>query len=268
MGARGHIFLLLGILEIDDQHAMASSQLDEIGQLATHGHDTAETGVDNHQAALGDMAVHSVEQGREIGLAERCLLSIEALEDVLHVARTALGGNERVELVAEGAKTRLVLLVHGDIREYERGIDGIVEEGHPMECMLHDTSFVDDVEHLLRPLVLIDIHHEMTAPRRSLPVDGAEVVACHIVLDLLELGVVADTTNAFDAQFCQSVADGQQLVFVKHQIGRIDLHIAFAFAGDAPLDKSQNRLHKHADVAKAIDATLGGTQPIGDGLHA
>ena len=71
-----HIFYVLGIFEINHQQTMAAGKLNEIGQLAPHSHHTAEIRVQNHQAALGDMTVHRIEQCGEVGFAKRRLLSI------------------------------------------------------------------------------------------------------------------------------------------------------------------------------------------------
>ena len=64
----------------------------------------------------------------------------------------------------------------------------MVEQRHPIERLLHEPPLVDDGEYLLRPLVLVTVDHEVVSPRRGLPVDGAVVIALHIVPHLLELG--------------------------------------------------------------------------------
>lgn len=66
-------------------------------------------------------------------------------------------------MVGEAYQTCLVCLAYGYVGEHQRGVDGIVEERHAVERLLHGASLVDDRHYLLRSLVLVYIDHELMA---------------------------------------------------------------------------------------------------------
>ena len=121
-------------------------------------------------------------------------------------------------MVGKGDDARLVLSVDYYIREHKRGVDSMVEQCHPLMRLLHETSFVDDGKDLLRALILIDIDHEMRAAGTRLPVDGAIVIALHIVADLLKLGIVAYLPDLFHPHLHQIVGGSHQFQTAEHEI--------------------------------------------------
>ena len=175
---------------------------------------------------------------------------------------TARWGNECVGMVGKAYKSCLVGLAHSHIRQHERGIYGIVEQSHALERLLHRPALVDDRHYLLRPLVLVDIHHKLMSASRCLPVERTVVVALHIFLYTLKLSVVASTAYALHAHLGKAVVHGKQLILMEHEIRGIDLGILRFAACVATLGKRQSRPHKHTYSAKAIHPTLRGAQLI------
>ena len=97
------------------------------------------------------------------------------------------------------------------------------------------------------------------------PVDGAVIIAHHIVLNLLEVRVMAYASDAFDTHLGEVIAHGEQLILTEHKIRRIDLDILRLATGETTLHQAQGRADKDPCMAKAIDATFRGTEGIGDG---
>ena len=258
----------LAVGEEDDEQPMALVELPQVGQLPLEATEPTEVGVKHEQAALADEPVDVDEQGGVVGLAEVGLLGIERLEDVLHLCGGLGGGKELVEVLVEGDEPSFVFLAHSDVAEHERRVDGIVEQGHAVEGLLHHPALVDEVEDLLRALVGVDVDHELVAPGAGLPVDGAVLVALHIVFDLLKLGVVAGTADALDAQLGEVVAHGEQFVAVEHEVAGIDLDIDGMVAGEASLDEAEHGGGEHAYAPEAVDAAPRGPQPVGDAAVA
>ena len=164
---------------------------------------------------LADVAADTHRESREVGLLEVGLLGVERFHEFVYMAGTAVGSHEGFKVIVEGDESGTVLLAHGYIAECQGGVDGIVEEGHALKSLLHDTALVDNAKHLLRPLVLIDVHHRTAETRGGPPVDGAVVVTAQIVADMLELGIVAYAAYTLDAWLLQVLADGHQLILVQ-----------------------------------------------------
>ena len=148
----------------------------------------------------------------EVGLAEGRLLAVECLHERLHVCGAAVGGHETVELLGEGDETGVVHLADGDERQGQGGVDAVVEQRHALESLLHDAAFVDDAIDALRAFVLVDVDHQVVSACGGFPVDGAEVGARRVFLDVLELRLVAHAAYALGTRLGEVVADGQQLI--------------------------------------------------------
>ena len=177
-----------------------------------------------------------------------------------------VGGYEGVEMLLEGDEPGVVGLAHGHIGERQCGVDAVVEERHAAESLLHDASLVDDGVDALRAFVLIDVHHELVSPRRSLPVDGAEVVAGDVFLNVFELGMVAWTAYALRSRLGEIVADGQQLVLTEVEEGGIDGDILRFALREAPLNESDTGADEDAHAAETVDTATRGAQRVAYGL--
>ena len=197
----GKIIFHLIILEEHHQKTVAAVELKKIRQLPLHADTIGKTRIEHQERTLADVQVYPIYQGRIVGFGKAGLLAIENLQDVLHVASVSGGWHEILETGAEGYDARLVFLAHRHIRKHQRGVDGIVKIGHPPESLLHHPTLVDDAEHLLRTLVLIDVHHQTGGAGGGLPVDEPEIITRHIIPDLFKLGMIAHTANLLDAEF-------------------------------------------------------------------
>ncbi len=88
------------------------------------------------------------------------------------------------------------------------------------------------------------------------PVNGAVVVALHILLYLLEVGVVPHSANPLNTQFLQVIAHGEQFILSQHEIGRIYLDVARRLICKPPAYESQPDESEGAYIAEPIHATL------------
>ena len=177
----------------------------------------------------------SDEQGREVAFGKLRLLGVEGFLQAVYMARLVGGTDKGVEAVAEGDQSGFVFLADGDVGEYQGGIDGIVEQRHAREGLLHHAPLVDNAVDGLRAFLLILVHHELVPTGRGSPVNGAVVVAGDVVLDLLEVGVVAYAAYALQSHLVQVVAHGQQFVLAQHQVAGVDFHLLGGAAGVASL---------------------------------
>ena len=206
------------------------------------------------------MAPHSHRECREVGLSKVCLFGIECLHELVDMSRSAVGCHEGVKTVGKGEQSGTVFLAHGNVAESQRGVDGVVEERHALESLLHDTALVDNGKHLLGAFVLIDVHHRAAEACGSPPVDGTVVVAAQVVADVLEVRVVTDTAYALDARLLQVLADGHQLILVEFLIGRIDADIARGSTAVTALNETKAGGDEDEDMAEGVDAPTGGTE--------
>ena len=136
----------------------------------------------------------------------------------------------------------------------------MIQQRHTLGNVLHDAPSVDDAINMLRPLVLIDIDHQPRTASRGFPVDCSEIIANHIVLDVLEIGVMAYPADAFQTKFSGVVTECYQLVMAKHQVGGINLHILRLTLCVAAFQQSDGCLAEQPDIPEIIDATTGRTQ--------
>ena len=213
-GGRGNELLQLDVVEEDDEQAVAAGNLQEEWQLALQGDQPHEVSKEYQQGVLADVPADTHRESREVGLLEVGLLGVERFHEFVYMAGTAVGSHEGLQVIVEGDESGTVLLAHGDVAESQGGVDGIVEKGHALKGLLHDAALVDNAKHLLRPLVLIDVHHRTAETRGGPPVHGAVIVAAQVVANMFELGVMADAAYALDARLLQVLADGHQLVLV------------------------------------------------------
>ena len=122
--------------------------------------------------------------------------------------------------------------------------------------MLHHAPLVDDAYHLLRLLLLVCVHHQTVAACRCLPVYAAVVVAAHVFSYLFKLSLVARPADLLDAQFGETVADGEEFKLPQCEIRRVDPHRGIAAAREASLNQSDTCGCEHADSAKPVFAAL------------
>ena len=250
------------------EQAMALGELPQVGQLAAHGVERAETGEEHQQRPARDMAAHGGAKGREVGLGKVRLLGVEGLQELLHVVAAPVGGHHGVLLLGKGDEPGIVLLANGHEGEGQGGVDAVVEEGHAGKGLLHDAPLVDDAVHALRPLVLVDVDHELVAAGRGFPVDGAEVVAGDVFLNVLKLRLVANSPDALRAVLREVVADGQQLILPQPEERRVNGHVLRLALRVPALHQLQRSADKNAYVAEVVNAAASGTQAIDNGLVA
>lgn len=159
-------------------------------------------------------------------------------------------------MVAERYNTCLVFLPHRDIRKHQRGIDGIIKVGHTPESLLHHPTLINDIENLLRTLVLIYIHHQSGSAGCGSPVDQPEIIARNVILDLFEFRMIAHLPYFLDTHFRKIVAHSQQFITGKHQIGRIHLDITRLAQSKPTLYQTYRCGSENTDMPKGINSTL------------
>ena len=91
---------------------------------------------------------------------------------------------------------------------------------------MHGTPLVDQADDRLCLFVLIGVHHETAHACRCLPVDGAKLVATHIIPDLLKLRLRSWAANALCA-FFGILVYGSQFEAVQPPEGGIDLYLLY-----------------------------------------
>ena len=174
---------------------------------------------------------------------------------MLHVSTSSRRRHKILKPIAKRHDARLVFLAHRNIRQHQGGIDGIIQISHAPEGLLHHSSFVDDIHDLLGTFILINIRHQSGGTGGGSPVDTTEIIAYHIILDLLKLRMIADAANALDAQVGEAVTDGKQLIMRQHQVRRINLDITRRTKRKAALQQAKRRLGKNTNISEGIGST-------------
>ena len=113
--------------------------------------------------------------------------------------------NKRIKILVKRNQPGFIVLPHSYIRKHQRGIDGIVQQCHATESLLHHTPFIDHAVYLLTALVLIDIDHQLMTACTGLPVYGAIIVSLYILFDLFKLSLMSSPTNTLDTEFGQVI---------------------------------------------------------------
>ena len=160
--------------------------------------------------------------------------------------------------MVEGDQPCLVLPADCHVGQHQGGIDGIVEEHHAAEGLLHHAPLVDEAVDLLRTFVAVDVHHELVAAGGGFPVDGAVVVAGDVLADVFELRLVPHAADTLLSLLDQAVVDGLQLILPQQQVRGVDLHVGGMSGGEPPLDESQPGTGEEADVTEPVDAAAHG----------
>ena len=237
---------------------MPAGQEFERLELALHADNAVEVGIEDEQAALGDVLVEMDRERAIITLAEVGGLSVKAFEELLHLPGLLGGGQEGLEMVGKGGKADLILAAKGHVGEDEAGVDGVIEKRHAAEGRLHDATLVNDAVNLLGALVLVGVDHDLVAAGAGFPIDGAIVVAADVLFDVLELGVVPQATDTLNPELGEVMVGGEQLVLVKHEVGRVDLYLLRLAIGDASCHEAKRRGDKESDAAEIVDASADG----------
>ena len=250
----GDVGLQFGIFEENHQQTVAMIELLQVSQLAVHTAHGREIGIKHQQAALAHVFVQMYAKRREVGFAEIRLLAVQALQQALHVPRLFGSGDKRIEALAEGCQPGFVFLLHRHERKHQRSIDGIIEQRHAPESLLHHPSLIYHIVYLLRTFVLIDVHHQLVAARAGFPVDSAVVISLHIIFYLFELRVMPHPAYALDAKLRKIVAYSQKFVVMKHPVRRIYFDVLRLCTGVAAGKKTYPRGGEHPDSPERIDS--------------
>lgn len=108
-----------------------------------------------------------------------------------------------------------------------------------MKGHLHGAAHVYYRNYLLRPFLLVLVDHHVRFAGCGFPVDGLVIVAFDVIAYLVELHLVANLADAFDAGFGEAVTDGHYLVFAHLAICRVNLDTYRP--GDATLKEGDGR---------------------------
>ena len=208
------------------------------------------------------MFVQMHTKSREIRLSESSLLTIQILQQRLHISRLPGSRDKSIEVFIKGHQSGFVFFPHGNIRKHQRSINRIIQQSHPTKSLLHHPSFIYHIVNLLRTFILIYIHHKLMPACTRFPVNRTIIVSLYILFDLFKLRMMSHPANTLYSQLGQIITHRQQFILMKHQIRRIHLDIQRFRTGITTGNQPNPSGHKNSDIPKRINTATGRTQTI------
>jgi hypothetical protein len=98
-----------------------------------------------------------------------------------------LGGQPRLHLGREGEHAHLIALIERHLRHPKGRVDRVIEFSAAQHLTGHVPPGVEEQQHGLVPLGLVDPHHRARAAGGGLPVDRAAIVSRTVFAERLEL---------------------------------------------------------------------------------